>query len=120
MTQKNPHDSFEISWHYLEFDTILPSSVFFTPSSHHPETTQPPPPECPNLIPYTEPFFWSETRKSLIIWLSSTITLFAGYQAGSYISGIEQMSEPPSLLSIPPSLYPSLSLLPSASTRQIR
>ncbi|OJD33693.1 mfs multidrug [Diplodia corticola] len=78
-----------IVWHYLTFETDLP----------HPSSLQPPcagaapPPECPNLKKYGNPFDWSPKRKSIILWLSCIATAMTAYTAGSYSPGVGQMSE---------------------------
>ncbi|KKY26687.1 putative mfs multidrug [Diplodia seriata] len=78
-----------IVWHYLTFETDLP----------HPSSLQPPhagaapPPECPNLKKYGNPFDWSPKRKSIILWLSCIATAMTAFTAGSYSPGVGQMSE---------------------------
>lgn len=76
----------EIVWHYLEFETPLPSPNLA-------QSNGKPPPECPNLKKYTSPFLWSETRKNLMTALSCLVTIIAAYNAGAYSPGVEQMSE---------------------------
>ncbi|KAF4540821.1 putative mfs multidrug protein [Lasiodiplodia theobromae] len=78
-----------IVWHYLTFETDLP----------HPSSLQPPfdgaapPPECPNLKKYGNPFDWSPKHKSIILWLSCIATAMTAYTAGSYSPGVGQMSD---------------------------
>ncbi|EMC94511.1 hypothetical protein BAUCODRAFT_35729 [Baudoinia panamericana UAMH 10762] len=81
----------EILWHYLTFETELPPPAdvrqLTVPSSEQPR------PEGPNLVKYTSPFLWSETRKSLLTWLSVVCTTFTAYTAGSYEAAVPQMTE---------------------------
>ena len=73
-----------IVYHYLDFDTELPSPTSFQGSSTHP----PAPPDLRNL---GSPFEWSETRKNLITWLSCAVTVLTAYTAGSYAAAAEQL-----------------------------
>ena len=75
-----------ITWHYLTFETELPAPAYTSQSESSP------PPECPNLKPYTSPFLWSKRRKSLMTWLSCAATIFTAYASGAYSSGIDQMA----------------------------
>lgn len=76
-----------IVFHYLTFETSLPHpSNLLIPSHDH----LPPPPQ-PNLQLYTSPFEWSESRKSVMIWLSCIATTVAAYTAGSYAPAVPQM-----------------------------
>jgi len=78
----------EIVWHYLTFDTELPH-----PSTIHPtQPSQEPPPEPPNLVKYTNPFDWSETRKNFTMWISCVITTLTAFSAGAYSPGVYQMT----------------------------
>ncbi|KAF2089042.1 MFS general substrate transporter [Saccharata proteae CBS 121410] len=78
-----------IVWQYLTFETDLP----------HPSTVNPPyegaqpPPECPNLKKFQNPFKWSKKKKSIILWLSCIATAMTAYTAGSYSPGVGQMTE---------------------------
>ena len=82
----------EISWHYLTFDTELPSPTYLSQSSTIPETgTQPP--ECPDLKKYTSPFLWPKGRKSYMTWLGCLATTITAYTPGSYAAGIDQMTK---------------------------
>ena len=71
---------------YLTFETQLP-----LPTCHFPScgTTAP---EPPDLRPYESPFTWSESRKSLLIWLSCIATVFTAYSAGCY-GAVSQQTE---------------------------
>ncbi|USP82743.1 uncharacterized protein yc1106_10017 [Curvularia clavata] len=79
----------EIVWQYLTFDTELPH-----PSTIHPrEPNQGPPPPPPDLVKYTNPFEWSETRKSITVWISCIITSLTAFSAGAYSPGVGQMTK---------------------------
>jgi len=79
----------EFVWHYLTFDTELPH-----PSTIHPtQPSQEPPPEPPNLVKYTNPFDWSETRKNFTMWISCVITTLTAFSAGAYSPGVYQMTQ---------------------------
>lgn len=79
----------EIVWHYLTFDTPLPH-----PTTIHPrESDQGPPPPPPDLVKYTNPFDWSETRKSITVWISCIITSLTAFSAGAYSPGVGQMTK---------------------------
>lgn len=82
----------EITWHYLTFDTPLPSPAHLSRPSPG-ANNHSPPPECPSLAKYTDPFLWPEKRKSLITFLSVVATTFTAYTAGSYASGISQYTD---------------------------
>lgn len=83
----------EVVWHYLTFETELPSPAHLTNSPTSDDSRRPPPPECPDMKKYTSPFMWSEKRKSILTWMSVTATMLTGYSAGSYSSGIDQMTK---------------------------
>lgn len=71
-------DDEEITWRYLTFETELPSPAHLsqtTPNEGNKQSTNPPPP-CPNLKKYTSPFLWSESRKSVLVYLSCVATMF--------------------------------------------
>jgi len=90
-----------IVYHYLTFDTELPtpSNLPSRPQSPNngttPSTASTPslPPEPPNLYRYSNPLDWSSSRKEAIIWLSCVATMFTAYAAGCYEAGVAQMSE---------------------------
>lgn len=73
-----------IVYHYLDFDTELPSPTSLQALSGHP-------PEPPDLRNLGSPFEWSETRKNLITWLSCAVTVLTAYTAGSYAAAAEQL-----------------------------
>ena len=77
-----------IIYHYLTFETQLPS-----PSGLEPIRDGSNAPEPPDLRASVSPFTWSKPRKDLIIWLSCASTVTTAYTAGSYSSASDQMSE---------------------------
>ncbi|KAI9833900.1 MAG: hypothetical protein M1819_003409 [Sarea resinae] len=77
-----------ISYHYLTFETKLPSPS--TLVSSKPGTAEAPPP--PDLIPYTSPFLWSSTRKRCTTWLACLGTALTAYAAGSYSMASDQLT----------------------------
>lgn len=87
-SQQNTQQT-EIVWQYLTFDTELPLPTTIHPQQ--PSQVLPPPP--PDLVKYTNPFDWSETRKRFIIWTSCVITALTAFSAGSYSPGVEQMTK---------------------------
>jgi multidrug resistance protein len=78
-----------IVFHYLSFETELPRPTSVIP----PSPNAAPPPEPPNLVKFTSPFEWSESRKRLIICLSCTATAFTAFTAGAYSPGAAQMEK---------------------------
>lgn len=68
----------EIEYHYLTFETELPSP------SITPRLNAAPPPASPDLHTYISPFRWPETRKAVIAGLSSAITVLSAAAAGAY------------------------------------
>jgi multidrug resistance protein len=79
----------EIVYHYMTFETELPSPAHLS----QPSDGLPTPSQCPNLKKYTSPFLWSARRKSIMTWLSCIATALTAYTAGSYSSGNAQMTE---------------------------
>ena len=79
--------SSDIEHRYLTFDTALP-----TPSFARAQTTTPPP-EPPNLTPYTSPFLWSRPRKTLLTILACAGTIMSAAAAGSYSAPQAVLSE---------------------------
>ena len=75
-----------VVYHYLDFDTELPSPTSLQDHSSHQ-------PEPPNLRNLGSPFEWSETRKNLITWLSCAVTVCTAYTAGSYAAAADQLME---------------------------
>lgn len=82
----------EIIWHYLTFETELPRPTYRTQSDTTLDNTQPPP-ECPNLKKYTDPFQWPRGRKHFMSWFGATSTTICAYTAGAYAAGEEQMTK---------------------------
>lgn len=84
-SSNSPADDPKIVYHYLTFETPLPTPS--TPAS--PDVT--PPPE-PNLTPFISPFLWSTTRKTLILTLSCIATTVAAFTAGSFSPPVALMA----------------------------
>lgn len=82
-----------IEWHYLTFETDLLSPDFLSRSSPSSERLAAQPPPCPDLVPYTSPFDWSDQRKALTIALSCAATAVTSYTPGAYAFGIPQMQD---------------------------
>jgi hypothetical protein len=78
-----------IVYHYLTFETELPSA----PLQPEHDALRPSPPPCPNLRNFDNPFFWSRARKSFMTWLSCLITVSAAYSSGSYIATADQLTQ---------------------------
>ncbi|MCJ1377338.1 hypothetical protein MMC17_000433 [Xylographa soralifera] len=77
-----------IVYHYLTFDTELPSPSTLT--SANPDGAFAP--EAPDLRNCESPFTWSESRKTFILWLSCVSTIMTAYTAGSYSSASAAMA----------------------------
>lgn len=75
----------EIQWHYLTFESELPSPIHRAQSDGQP-------PACPDLKKYTNPFQWSKGRKHFMAWLGCLCTTIVAYTAGAYAAGEEQMT----------------------------
>lgn len=82
-TEKGP-----IVYHYLAFETELPSPTSLGPARD--SSTAPEPPDLRNFV---SPFTWSESRKTSMTWLSCAITVSTAYTAGSYSPASQQMSD---------------------------
>jgi hypothetical protein len=82
------NEALPIVYHYLTFETELPSAPF--PAEHDALRQSPPP--CPNLRNFQNPFLWSRTRKSFMTWLSCLITVSAAYSSGSYVATADQLT----------------------------
>ncbi|MCJ1471781.1 hypothetical protein MMC13_000422 [Lambiella insularis] len=78
-----------IFYHYLTFETELPSPSTLTSN----KLDAPAAPEAPDLRNYGSPFTWSGSRKTLILCLSCISTVATAYTAGSYSSAATAMSE---------------------------
>lgn len=81
-----PNEEAPIVYHYLEFDTELPSPTSWRSQKGY-SASPPEPPDLRNLI---SPFTWSESRKTYTIWLSSAVTVLTAMTAGSYAAAAEQ------------------------------
>lgn len=79
-----------IVYHYLTFETSLPSPY---PSSSLPPEDNISPPDPPDLQKYASPFTWSHSRKRITTWLSCAVTVTCAYSAGSYSPASNQLSE---------------------------
>ena len=77
-----------IVYHYLTFETELPSPS--TLSLSNPNAS--PAPGPPDLRNYVSPFTWSESRKNFTTWLSCAVTVVTAYTAGSYSPASAQLS----------------------------
>jgi hypothetical protein len=84
-----PDEQSPIIYHYLTFETPLPS---LSPLVSTRTPPLPPPPQ-PDLKKYISPFEWPKSRKNFMIWLSCVATLITAYTAGSYAPASHQMSE---------------------------
>lgn len=82
------HDTLQIEYLYLEFDTELPSPAGLTQVDPKNENG---PPACPDLKKYTSPFLWSNSRKTMLTWLACGVTLLAAYSAGEYTPAATQL-----------------------------
>lgn len=76
-----------IVYHYLKFETELPSPTNLLTS----DPNGPPPPKPPDLSKYISPFKWSNSRKNYTISLSCATTVFTAYTAGSYAAASDQL-----------------------------
>jgi hypothetical protein len=79
----------DIVYHYLTFETELPAPTTIYPSREDQEQ----PPQQPDLVQYMSPFDWTDTRKSIIIWISCVITSLTAFTAGAYSPGVGQMTK---------------------------
>ena len=78
-----------IVYHYLTFETELPSPTTLQAT----DPNAPTPPEPPDLRNYVSPFAWSKSRKTYTIWLSCAITVATAYTAGAYAGASGQLIE---------------------------
>ncbi len=81
-------DDEPIVYHYLTFETDLPSPI--TLGACRDTSAAPAPPDLRN---YVSPFTWSRNRKNFMTWLSCAVTAVTAYTAGSYSPASQQMSE---------------------------
>ena len=80
----------EVVWHYLTFETKLPSPAFQI-QPHDASKTSKQPPEHPDLKQYTSPFLWPRRVKHFHAWFGCISTSITAYTAGSYAAGADQM-----------------------------
>ncbi|KAF7958805.1 hypothetical protein EAE96_002337 [Botrytis aclada] len=88
-TQSALHPSSPIIYHYLTFETLIPSPTSNV-SSDGSSATAPP---RPQLKKYTSPFDWPESRKRFTVFLSCVATMLTAFTAGAYSPAVKQMSE---------------------------
>ena len=81
-------DDEPIVYHYLTFETELPS-----PNSLGPCRNIAAAPAPPDLRNHVSPFTWSESRKNFMTWLSCAVTVVTAYTAGSYSPASQQLAE---------------------------
>ncbi|KAI0099987.1 MFS general substrate transporter [Hypoxylon sp. NC0597] len=74
-----PDASTPITHLYLTFDTPLAG-----PDLGDPRLDRGDLPECPDLVPYTDPLTWPKARKGIMVTISCIATLFTAYAAGAY------------------------------------
>ncbi|KAK2798015.1 hypothetical protein FQN51_007940 [Onygenales sp. PD_10] len=79
----------DIQYHYLTFDTALPSPTGIST----PRPDQQPVPECPDLRPYISPFTWGSGRKWVITAISCVVTSLSAIAAGSYSPAEKTLTE---------------------------
>ncbi|OQO12662.1 hypothetical protein B0A48_02125 [Cryoendolithus antarcticus] len=87
-----PSSQDEIVYHYMTFDTAIPSPAHLSLSPSSALDERSPATPQPDLTAFISPFLWSKQRKNLITWLSCAATIVTAYTAGSHASGIDQMS----------------------------
>ena len=90
-TTNNTNTLQQIEYLYLDFTTPIPTPVGISssPQPGHPSRSSPPP--APNLTPYTSPFLWSESRKTIITIISCCVTALSAYAAGEYTPPSEEL-----------------------------
>jgi len=76
-------------YHYLTFETELPPPSLLV----SPKSSGQPLPEPPDLRKCVSPFTWSESRKTVTLWVSCAVTVVTAYTAGSYAAAVGSMSE---------------------------
>ncbi len=81
----------EIIWHYLTFNTPLPTPAHVS-LSHLALNDRAPPLEPPNLKKYENPFNWSRSRKRFMSWFGCISTTICAYSAGAYAVGEQQIT----------------------------
>ncbi|KAI9650528.1 hypothetical protein NHQ30_000544 [Ciborinia camelliae] len=87
-TKNSINASSPIVYHYLTFETSIPS-----PTSNISSTESSVAPARPELKKYTSPFNWPESRKRLTVFLSCVATAATAFTSGSYSPAVKQMAE---------------------------
>lgn len=77
-----------IVYHYLTFETELPSPTSLGPAENGSIA-----PEQPDLRNFVSPFTWPTSRKTFTTCLSCAVTVVTAYTAGSYSPPSQQMSD---------------------------
>ena len=77
-----------IIYHYLTFETELPSPTSLGPAQNGLAA-----PEQPDLRNYDSPFTWPTSRKTFTTCLSCAVTAVTAYTAGSYSPPSQAMSD---------------------------
>lgn len=88
-TRNAINSSSPIIYHYLTFETLIPSPTSNVSMNRSSE----PAPARPNLKIYTSPFEWSGSKKMFTVSLSCIATMLTAFTAGSYSPAVKQMSE---------------------------
>lgn len=78
-----------IIYHYLTFETSIPSPTSNISATGSSESA----PMPPELKKYTSPFDWPESRKQCTLFLSCMATFATAYTAGAYSPATKQMME---------------------------
>lgn len=81
----------DIVWHYMTFETELPSPAYLSQSIFATRSDPSSPTPCPDLKKYTSPFLWSASKKRILTWIACWSTVITAYSAGSYTSAIPQL-----------------------------
>lgn len=89
LSEDDEQEPGDIVYHYLTFSTELPNPTTIYPTREDQET----PPHPPDLVKFTSPFEWPNSRKRVIIWVSCVITALTAFTAGAYSPGVGQMTE---------------------------
>lgn len=89
MGENKSPQAVELEYRYLEFDTPLPTPLISLP----PGPDQSPPPEGPKLEKYTSPFTWPKWRKTMMTYISCTVTMLAGLSAGEVSPASSTLAE---------------------------
>ncbi|KAI1912157.1 hypothetical protein LOZ65_006031 [Ophidiomyces ophidiicola] len=82
-------DKADIRYLYLDFDSNIPSPCSLTISTDQ-DSFLPP---QPDLKPYTSPFEWPNTLKSVITGVACTVTILSAAAAGCYSPAEEELTQ---------------------------